>query len=150
MAFPPSVSFTFSVLGALGARHNFGVCNTSRVRMLVLRMTVANVLLALRFFTSSMHSELVENVSSNSNGKPRTILMFFSRTRFYSAMSLPPKPQPLFFRLRRLCWYKNKLPALEVSRTSILLFPPSLPFTLFCCSRPRCRSQFGFFFNPSN
>ena len=50
----------------------------------------------------------------------------------------------LFFRLRRLCWHKNELPALEVSRTSILLFPPSLPLTLFCCSRPRCRSQFWF------
>ena len=93
---PPCRSLFF-VLGALGARHNFGFCNTSRVIMLVLRMPVANVLLALRFFTSSMHSELVEHVSSNSNGKPRTILMLFSRTRFYSAMSLPPKPQPPFF-----------------------------------------------------
>ena len=54
-----------------------------------------------------------------------------------------------FFHSRRLCWHENELPALEVSRKSILSFPPSLPFTFFCCSRPRCRSQFCFF-NPSN
>ena len=138
---PPCRSLFF-VLGALGARHNFGFCNTSRVQMLVLRMPVANVLLALRFFTSSMHSELVENMSSNSNGEPRTILMLFSRTRFYSAMSLPPKPQPPFFSFATIVLAQKRasrvrgveninfvVPAL-VAAHIFLLLPPSLPFTI--------------------
>ena len=92
---PRPVHF-FLWLGALGARHIFGFCNTSRARMLIFRMSDANVLLAFGFFTSSMHSELIEHVSSNSNGKPRAILILFSRTRFYNAMSLPSKPQQRF------------------------------------------------------
>ena len=97
IAFSPSVPFTFFLLGAFVALRIFGFCNTSRARMFFLRMPDADVLLALRFFTSSMHSELIENVSSNSNGKPRAIFILFSRTRFYNAMSLPPKPEQRFF-----------------------------------------------------
>jgi hypothetical protein len=43
------------MLGALGARHIFKVCNPSRARMPFLQMLVANVLLAFRFFTSGIH-----------------------------------------------------------------------------------------------
>ena len=131
IAFPPSVPFTFFLLGAFVALRIFGFCNTSRARMLFLRRSAANVLLALRFFTSGMHSGLIEHVPSNSNGKPCMILILFSRSRFYNAMSLPPKPEQPFFYSRRLCWHENELPALEVSRKSILSFPPSLPFTFF-------------------
>ena len=71
---------------------------------------------------------------------------YFSRARDFTTQCLcHPSQSNLFFHSRRLCWHENELPALEVSRKSILSFPPSLPFTFFCCSRPRCRSQFWFF-----
>ena len=146
---PPCRSLFF-VRGALGARHIFGFCNTSRVRMLVLRVPVGKVLLAFRFFTSSMHSELIEHVSSNSNGEPRTILTLFLRTRFYNAMSLPPTPQQHFFFVRDDCGGTKMSFSRWRCRESQL-----------CCSRLRCRSHFFVapalvavhifcFLNPSN
>ena len=121
----------FFVLGAFGARHIFGFCNTSPVRRLVLHMSVANVLLALRFFISSMHSGLIEHVSSNSNGQPRMILILFSRARFYNAMSLPPTSQQHFFLVCNDCVSaKMSFPRWRCREHQ------------FCRSRPRCRSHF--------
>ena len=91
------------VLGALGARHNVEVCNISYVRMQCLRMLVVNVLLALRFFTYSIDLQLVEYAPAISNNKPQTCLILFLRTRFYNAMSLPPKPQQQFVFIRDDC-----------------------------------------------
>ena len=97
IAFSPSVAFTFFVLAAFGARHMFCFCNTSRMRRSFLHMLVANVLLALRFFTSGIDLQLVEYALAISNGKPRMILTVFTCTRFCNAMLLPPKRQQHFF-----------------------------------------------------
>ena len=117
--------------------------------MSFLRMSAANVLLALRFFTSGMHSGLIEHVPSNSNGKPCMILILFSRSRFYNAMSLPPKPEQPFFFIRDDCaGTKMSFPRWRCRENQ------------FCRSRPRCRSHFFVvpalvavhnlgFFNPS-
>ena len=85
------------MLGALGVPQLFEFCNPSSARMLFLRMLVVNVLLALRFFTSGIDLQLVEYALAISNGKPRMILTVFTRTRFCSAMLLPPKRQQPFF-----------------------------------------------------
>ena len=131
IVFPPSVPFTFFLLGAFVALRTFGFCNTSRARMFVLRISAANVLLAHRFFTSGMHSGLIEHVPSNSNGKPCMILILFSRSRFYNAMSLPPKPEQPFFFIRDDCaGTKMSFPRWRCRKTQ------------FCRSRPRCRSHF--------
>ena len=95
-AFSPSVPLSFFVLSAFGARYAFDICNPSRVRIKFLCMLVLNVLLALRFFTSGIVSQLVDYALANCNNKLHMILTIFLRTRFYNAMSLPPKPQHYF------------------------------------------------------
>ena len=90
----------FLVLGAFGARRIFEFCNTSNARMLFLHVFAAHVLLAFRFFTSSTYWKLLEHALANSRSKPRTILILFARTRFSSAMSLPPKRQQHYFSIR--------------------------------------------------
>ena len=140
----------FFVLGALGARRIFEVCNTSSARVLFLHVLAANVLLAFRFFTSSIYLELLENALANYTNKPRTILIFFARTRFSSAMSLPSKPQQHYFSIREdIACIETSFPRWRCRRTR------------FSRSRPRCRSlffvalalvavhSFGFL-NPSN
>ena len=63
-----AVHFFFCLAPSL--RFAFLVFATPLVRECVfLHMPDADVLLARRFFTSSMHSELIEHVSSNSIGK---------------------------------------------------------------------------------
>ena len=66
-------------------------------------MLVVNVLLALRFFNSAIDLQLVEYALAFLNHKPYTILIIFSRMRFYNATSLPPKPQQQLFFIRDHC-----------------------------------------------
>ena len=92
-------------------------------------MPVANVLLALGFFISSMHSGLIEHVSSNSNGQPRMIFIFCSPARFCNAMFPPPTSQQHFF---LVC---NDRAVAKMS------FPRwRCREHQFCRPRPRCRS----------
>lgn len=127
---PPSRELFF-VLAALGARHVFCCCNTSRTRIPILHMLFANVLLASRFFTSGVYWERIKNACANSNKKHYIILILFTRARFCNAMSLPPRPQQWFLfthgvfdaaKIRFSHWRCRR--------------------TQFCYSRPRCRSHF--------